>query len=171
MKRQKGKGQGFVVQWVDSAWVVLLLSALVGACNPVQHSVDAVNGDKPSQERKAQIGISGEIDPVAKSRARAAYVKMPLSFEVNQGQTSEQVKFLSRGSGHTLFLTATEAVLVLRQTEPGTQGKDQTIGTTLRMQLVDANPDPAVAGLDQLPGKSNYFIGSDPEEWRTNIPT
>ena len=171
MKRQKGKGQGFVVQWVDSAWVVLLLSAIVGACNPVQHSIDAVSGDKPSHERKAQTGISGEIDPVAQSRARAAFGNLPLSFEVNQGQTGEPVKFLSRGSDHTLFLTATEAVLVLRQTERGTQGKDQTIGTTLRMQLVGANPNPALAGLDRLPGKSNYFIGSDPEEWRTNIPT
>jgi hypothetical protein len=28
-----------------------------------------------------------------------------------------------------------------------------------------------VAGLDELPGKSNYFIGNDPSKWRTNVPT
>jgi len=28
-----------------------------------------------------------------------------------------------------------------------------------------------VTGLDELPGKSNYFIGNDPKKWRTNVPT
>ena len=25
-------------------------------------------------------------------------------------------------------------------------------------------------GLDELPGKSNYFLGNDPKKWRTNVP-
>ena len=40
----------------------------------------------------------------------------------------------------------------------------------LRMRLVGANPGAAVTGEDQLPGKSNYFIGNDPKKWRTNVP-
>jgi hypothetical protein len=40
------------------------------------------------------------------------YGKLPLSFEVNQGQTAPDVKFLSRGPGYGLFLTPTEAVLL-----------------------------------------------------------
>ncbi len=43
------------------------------------------------------------------------YGKLPLSFEANQGQTDSWVDFLSRGSGYTLFLTPTEAVLALRK--------------------------------------------------------
>ncbi len=39
----------------------------------------------------------------------------------------------------------------------------------LRMKLVGANPQAKVDGLDQLPGKSNYFIGNDPRKWRTNV--
>lgn len=39
------------------------------------------------------------------------------------------------------------------------------------MKLLGANPRPRVAGLDQLPGKTNYFIGSDPRQWRTDVPT
>src|SRR5439155_15844210 len=35
------------------------------------------------------------------------YTTLPLIFEANQGQTDSQVKFLARGSGYTLFLTAT----------------------------------------------------------------
>jgi uncharacterized repeat protein (TIGR01451 family) len=38
------------------------------------------------------------------------------------------------------------------------------------MGLVGANPEPQVVGLDELPGKSNYFIGNDPKKWRTSIP-
>jgi hypothetical protein len=37
------------------------------------------------------------------------------------------------------------------------------------MKLVGANPHPKVSGLDQLLGKSNYFIGNDPKKWRTNV--
>src|SRR5438876_9928559 len=38
------------------------------------------------------------------------------------------------------------------------------------MKLVGANPSARVVGLDELPGKSNYFIGNDPKKWRTNVP-
>jgi hypothetical protein len=40
----------------------------------------------------------------------------------------------------------------------------------LRMTLVGSNPKAKVTGLDELPGKSNYFIGNDPKKWRTNVP-
>jgi len=60
--------------------------------------------------------------PAAQARANQAtharllqnYGKLPLSFEANQGQTDARVKFLSRGRGYTLFMTADEAVLALR---------------------------------------------------------
>jgi len=39
------------------------------------------------------------------------------------------------------------------------------------MQLVGANSASPVSGAGELPGKSNYFIGADPQKWRTNIPT
>jgi len=42
--------------------------------------------------------------------------------------------------------------------------------STIRMQLVGANPKARIEGLDRLPGTSNYFIGNDPAKWRTNVP-
>jgi hypothetical protein len=39
------------------------------------------------------------------------------------------------------------------------------------MKLVGASSVARVSGLDELPGKSNYFIGNDPNKWRTNVPT
>jgi len=37
------------------------------------------------------------------------------------------------------------------------------------MRLVGANPHPKVTPLEELPGKSNYFLGNDPSKWRTNV--
>ena len=38
------------------------------------------------------------------------------------------------------------------------------------MKLVGASPASKIAGINELPGKSNYFIGNDPHKWRSNIP-
>src|SRR5438093_5070067 len=124
---------------------------------------------------------STEIPQATKPQVLAAYGKLPLSFEANQGQTDPQVKFLSRGRGYTLFLTPTEAVLTLTKADAHAKRRlsgDATLvepekraGTVLRMRLVGANPAPEVAGVGELPGKSNYFLGNDPKKWRTNVPT
>jgi hypothetical protein len=120
---------------------------------------------------------------VAADRALAqSYGKLPLRFEPNYGQTAEPVQFLARGSGYTLFLTNQEAVLSLaaRQPEPAARPGTSKAGaqsaaalspsrTVLRMKLVDARPDVSAEGADELPGKSNYFIGSDRANWHTNV--
>ena len=103
-----------------------------------------------------------------------AYGTLPLSFEENRGQTAPQVKFLSRGSGYSLFLTPTEAVLKLREGAPRRQptgNRNEAQFSAIRIKLKDANPAPEIAGIDELAGKSNYFIGRDPTQWHTNIPT
>ena len=61
----------------------------------------------------------------AKPQIVTNYGKLPLSFEANQGQTDEQVKFVSRGPGYTLFLTGTEAVLQLRNADFGLRNEQR----------------------------------------------
>src|SRR5579872_1850451 len=99
-----------------------------------------------------------------KADSVAGYGNLQLAFEVNQGQTSADVKFLARRGGYALFLTATDAVLKLHTAETGGP-------SFLRLKLADANAKLSVSGSDELPGKINYFIGKDPSKWRTNIPT
>jgi hypothetical protein len=41
----------------------------------------------------------------------------------------------------------------------------------MRMRLVGGSAKGRVVGLDELPGRSNYFIGNDPKKWRTNVPS
>ncbi len=45
----------------------------------------------------------------------------------------------------------------------------RTTDPALALRLIDSNPAAAAAGEDELPGKSNYFIGNDPKKWRTNV--
>ncbi len=78
-------------------------------------SVDTPN---PKLETSKQPAISIETrSPKLATSANLdrRFGQLPLSFEPNVGQTDEQVKFLSRGRGYTLFLTDREAVFFLRQ--------------------------------------------------------
>ena len=121
-------------------------------------------------------------DLAAHAHVRERYGNLPLSFEANHGQSDSKVKFLSRGSGYSLFLTSNEAVLVLSQSEADESRKASRVAraavrarhrksAVVRMTLVNANPQSQATGHDELPGKSNYFIGNDPAKWRTNIST
>jgi len=98
------------------------------------------------------------------ARLNESYGKLPLHFEVNRGQTDKNVDFLSRGPGYGLYLTAGEAVLVLSKHADAKR-------VALRMSLVGAARKPVVTGLDELPGKANYFIGKDPAKWHRDVPT
>lgn len=100
----------------------------------------------------------------------AQYAQLPMRFERNQGQVDPQVKFLARGQGYTLFLTSNEAVLDLKKPGAASPNTSNAAGTVLRMKLADANPGSQVGGQDELPGKSNYFIGKSPKQWHTDVP-
>jgi hypothetical protein len=132
-----------------------------------------------------QLSSASKTAPKAQTNILDQYGKLPLSFEANHGQTDSEVKFLSRGHGCSLFLTGSEAVIVLKKTAPKTEemkvlsgrelvkkrGGGAEEGTIVRMELAGANAAPRVAGAEELPGKTNYFIGNDPAKWRTNVPT
>jgi hypothetical protein len=112
----------------------------------------------------------------------AALAQLPLSFEANNGQTDSHVKFLSHGNGYTLFLTHDEAVLrlagnpkapTIARSAAARNHASRAVSATdvLRMKLLGTNASSPVVGGDELPGKSNYFIGKDPTNWRIGIDT
>ena len=110
-----------------------------------------------------------ELSTVNRRQLAEDYGKLPLSFEVNQGQADQQVRFLSRGSGYGFYLTARGAVLALQNQQ--SQHGEQANTAVLRMGLIGANAGAAINGVDRLPGTSNYFIGNDAKRWHTNVPT
>jgi hypothetical protein len=121
-------------------------------------------GQVRNEPRKVEAGAGPTGNPAL------SYGNLPLSFEINQGQTDKSVKFLSHGRGYGLFLTGDEAVLTLRgqssvvrglassqsrihnslQRNPNSEAR--TRDAVLRMKLVGANANAAVAGGNQLPG-------------------
>ncbi|MCQ3972532.1 MAG: hypothetical protein DPW09_03685 [Anaerolineae bacterium] len=93
-----------------------------------------------------------------------AYSNIPLHFEPNQGQVAaSEVGFISRGRSYTLFATPAGLTLALHSEEEGP-------AQALQIALTGANPRPPMRGLGELPGVSNYLIGDDPAQWRTNVP-
>jgi hypothetical protein len=139
------------------------------------NTVALVNRPVPS---KASSSLS-QPDPKTQGKILESYGKLPLSFEANRGQTDARVKFVSRSSGYTLFLTGDEAVFSLRGSKanggalPASPRLRPTVvpiaNAILRMKLVKTNPAAKATGEDELPGKSNYFIGSDPRKWHSNV--
>ncbi len=191
----------------------------------------------PDSSPVAGFPPAAQPDGATRPRVVESYGKLPLRFEANVGQVGSQieghadppVKFLSRGSAYTLFLTADEAVLALATPSRKFRGKSQMARgkdedpeirnwkienrgskieirpsfnsfflnpdsspssdsrlptpafrtpnpesrapSILRIRPVGANPSPLILGVDELPGVSNYLIGSDPKNWHTNVPS
>lgn len=117
-----------------------------------------------------------ESRPSSQHLATQTYGKLPLSFEVNEGQIDSEVKFFSRGAGFRLFLGKTEATLELKSEKlvkgPIRRGETPTLhSAVLQMKISGTNPTAHVEGIEPLKGKLNYFIGKDPKGWRTNVST
>ncbi len=102
-------------------------------------------------------------DASTQAKVNEAYGRLPLSFEINRGQADPSIKFISRGANYNFSLTPTEATLQFRDVSANQPA-------TVRMKPVNANLSPKIEGMDQLPGKSNYLIGADRRQWRTDIP-
>ena len=121
----------------------------------------------PSPAARTQLAQS----PSAHSprEALTIYSHIPLMFEANQGQTDARVRFLARGAGYGLFLTAHEAVLALQQ-PPAPSQPPANEASVVSMKLVGATSAADPIGDVQLPGKSNYFIGNDPAQWHRDVP-
>lgn len=62
-----------------------------------------------------------------------------------------------------------EAVLSLRQ--PTKVEAEPFSSESVHMKLIGANRAVELKGLDELPGRSNYFLGNDPRKWDANVPT
>ena len=106
--------------------------------------------------------------PAPHGRLIDLFGKLPLSFEANKGQADPRVRYLSRGTRHTLFLTDSGAVLAWRAPPSPTAGP-ATAGA-LRMRLHGSNPRARAEGAEPLATRSHYLTGNEPSRWRTAVP-
>jgi hypothetical protein len=105
-----------------SVGILLLLSAIIfratytlnlAAARPAKQA-QAKMTPTPAPARVNAAYRHGNV-ATGKPRILEAYGKLPMAFEANRGQTDRRVKFLSLGSGYSVFLTANEAVLALHK--------------------------------------------------------
>jgi hypothetical protein len=164
--------------------MVVPLYSVAGALESSNSAAGVSVTDATRRKSAAEPKMAGPSIANAALRAKFAeeYGNLPLSFEANQGQSNEEVRFLSRGNGYVLLLTSDEAILQARriqsavQRNPSPDGsesyrEDYSAGAArLHIKLLGENTRPAVSAGDELPGRSNYFIGKDPSKWHTNIP-
>ncbi|MFN7929689.1 MAG: SBBP repeat-containing protein [Blastocatellia bacterium] len=95
------------------------------------------------------------------ARLQENYGRVPLHFEANQGQYQQDVKYLTRGNGYSIALTPQAAVLELHNEKTA----------TVQMKLKGANPNARITSSEPLEAKMNYFLGNDPKDWKTDVPT
>jgi hypothetical protein len=88
--------------------------------------------------------------------------KLPLAFEENRGQRRSDVLFTVRGQKVTASLTSQGVSFAL---PTSTRGRFHYV----QMRLIGSNPEAAISGIDRLPIRTNYLLGSTARTWNTKI--
>ncbi len=128
----------------------------------------------PGAALGAVQGSTDTTDLAAEQRVLDAYGKLPLLFIENQGQVDEAVSYYVKASGQTLYLTGQGIVFDLvhyERAEPADMAGRQGERLVYSLDFVGANSQPIMEGVDRDGAVVNYFIGNDPERWRSGVPT
>ena len=179
---------------MPAVWI-LAIAALAALGIAGSASLRTHRAGTAARQVAAAPGPATVLSAQEQGRIRQRLGTLPLAFEANQGQTDPQVKYTARGNGCTVFLTANDAVFAVQsssrsasttagkhgfaktttigakstgvQTRPAPHSKDVT--AAIHMHLVGGNAQPQIVAGSQLPGVTNYYIGSDPSQWRTGV--
>ncbi|MHB9028671.1 MAG: DUF7948 domain-containing protein [Candidatus Latescibacterota bacterium] len=117
----------------------------------------------------------------------ASYGLIPLAFTLNTGQAPDHIRFTARGSGCGMAFSPSGTTFLLSRETPASVARrsakrsvvfEDTPETkqpdyetfALGLEFVGANENPEIIGEDRLPWNNNYFIGNDPNQWRTDVP-
>src|SRR5262245_48472775 len=100
--------------------------------------------------------------------ATEAVFSLPIAdFQLPTGYTDED---RLRNEAHFGLQAFDVGILIARSRRRNPKSAIANRRSAITMRLVGANANAKVEGLDRLPGISNYFIGNDPSQWRTNVP-
>ncbi len=134
----------------------------------------------------AVVPAPAPIATYARAVLATQFGTLPLSFVPNAGQEDAPVRFEVNALGGMLYFTQDEVMLTLRNDEGGRikdeggrmkdEERDSSFilppsSLTLQLRFVGANPETEITADERLPGIVNYFIGNDPAQWHTDLPT
>lgn len=109
---------------------------------------------RPSSRPSRRLALVGLEDRTAPA---TTYGQLPLAFEADAADAD----FLARGPGYAVAIRPAEVTLGVR-----TEAASALVG----LKLVGSNPLARPTGQDLLPTRTNYFLGDDPDQWRTDVP-
>jgi hypothetical protein len=105
----------------------------------------------------------------AEGRSQKSVVEgRPLSVVRGQLGGGRNSKIEIRNSAAQRRLRIQESEVRSQKSEAGNHFAPPSV---MRLKLMGANTAAKVVGRDELEGKSNYFVGRDPKQWHTNLPT
>jgi hypothetical protein len=128
---------------------------------------------------------SPNADPVSR-QALENYVRQSLAFTENRGQWNERALFRAETGGAAFFFSRSEVSYLFVRNSAGTEvsplaekrdisGKSERPlpaeeALLIKAKFIGANGAVEVRGEGRLPHDNNYFLGNDPELWRTHVP-
>jgi hypothetical protein len=151
--------------------------------------VQTLQKSKPSQETEpnalkayGQLGVSfeenrGQVDQGVRFLARHGGATVFLTNDAATFVLAAREQTGASKSESSETLSGEKANRDEGTTDPITRlgqaqaTKDRLRLHTIRMTFAGANPWAEVTGERELEGKVNYFRGSDPAKWQTNVPT
>ena len=129
---------------------------------------------------------SNSIVPDHQASLEATFYSMPLVFTENQGQWPDSILYRASAGGVTMWFTPTGAyyqfIRRIARTENAAgifpkhpldkSGKepDSLEFSMIKDEIVGANLNPSAKGHSLMEYKCNYFIGNEPDKWRTRVP-
>jgi hypothetical protein len=103
-----------------------------------------------------------------RSEGASVPLDLPLSFEPNQGQSGDGVRFVARGPGYILYLNEEGPSFQFSAAIETSAGRAEP---SFAMKLAGQKKSKyKLFGVDEQPSKSSYFTGSDPKKWLTEVP-
>lgn len=110
-----------------------------------------------------------------------------LLFVANAGQWPTAARFQAWGGPRTVWLAEDAIWITVVEQTPllGREGSDATptppslrerriegggVGVSLKFTFPNAAPHPHLAAVDPLPTSVSYFIGANPDQWRSAVP-
>jgi hypothetical protein len=155
-------------------WIVGLLWAISAGADSLPPKGFDGSLNKSLQFSPTRL-VQDPLGGAARARMQAAYGRLPLGFEPNQGQADPSICFLSRSTDAGIFLKRNEVVLqlgggsrsplALAKATPG----EANPPTQIRLQWLGASPTPEIRGENPLSRKSHYLAGNS-NSWRLNVP-
>ncbi len=157
--------------WTSFGLASCLLAAIGLTGNATPAAAGQLGSAQALETQPPRSVVSATARPASPSRIKVAIDHLPMIFEAVPGSTGAGARYLARGDGYALYLTATDAVLVAGSSAGASSHSAPAQAATVRLHLIGANAHPVITGVDRQQTTANYFIGAASRQWRSGIPT